>query len=64
MVTVSVLAFQRYMVIVKDRKFPLHNWNITILMLVFIWTYTFLLSFPPLLGLGWGAFHQSPLRVK
>ena len=60
--TLSVLALQRYMMVTRDRQFPLSTPLSTILTLIFIWTYTFLVSIPPVLG--WGTFSKSRLSVR
>ena len=62
MVTLSVLAFQRYMMVNRDTQFPLSDPCTTFMVLSFIWTYTLLLSIPPILG--WGTFHESILLVR
>ena len=60
--TLSVLAFQRYMMVTRDRQFPLSTPLSTILTLSFIWTYTLLVSIPPVLG--WGEFNKNSLHVR
>ena len=62
MVTISVLGFQRYMMVSRGTQFPLSDPHTTFAVLCFIWTYTLLLSIPPVLG--WGTFHQSILLVR
>jgi len=61
-VTLSVLALQRCMMVTRDRQFPLSTINSTLLTLFFIWTYSFLVSFPPILGFG--TFSQNTLGVS
>jgi c-opsin len=61
-VTLSVLALQRYMMVTKDRQFPLSTPLSTLFTLIFIWTYSFLVSFPPLMGFG--TFGQNTLGVR
>jgi hypothetical protein len=53
-----VLALQRYIMVTKDRQFPLY----TFLTLFFIWTYSFFVSIPPILG--WGTFNKNSLQVR
>ena len=60
--TLSVLAFQRFMMVTRDRQFPLSTPISTILTLIFIWTYTLLVSIPPVLG--WGTFSKNSLHVR
>ena len=62
MVTLSVLAFQRYMMVIRDTQFPLHDASTAFRVLCFIWSYTLLLSVPPLTG--WGSFHNSALNIR
>jgi hypothetical protein len=48
-----------YMMVTKDRQStPLS----TFLTLVFIWTYSFFVSIPPILG--WGTFNKNSLQVR
>ena len=53
---------QRYMMVTKDRQFPLSTPLSTFLTLIFIWTYSFFVSIPPLLG--WGTFNKNSLHVR
>ena len=62
MVTLSVLAFQRYMMVIRNTQFPLYDASSGLLTLCFIWAYTLAVSIPPLLG--WGGFSQSFLQVR
>ena len=61
-VTLTVLALQRYMMVTRDRQFPLSTPLSTLLTLVFIWTYSFFVAFPPILGFG--TFGQNTLGVR
>ena len=61
-ITLSVLAMQRYMMVTKDRQFPLSTPLSTFLTLIFIWSYSLLTSIPPLLG--WGTFNLNTLNVR
>ena len=61
-VSLSVLALQRYMMVTRDRQFPLSTTTSTLLTLIFIWTYSFLVSFPPILGFG--TFSLNTLGVR
>ena len=60
--TLAMLAFQRFMMVTRNRQFPLSTPLSTILTLVFIWTYTLSVSIPPLLG--WGTFNLNNLHVR
>jgi len=48
--------------VTKDRQFPLSTPISTLFILIFIWTYSFLVSIPPLLG--WGTFNKNNLHVS
>ena len=57
-----MLALQRYMMVTKDRQFPLSTPLSTFLTLIFVWTYSFVVSIPPILG--WGTFNKNSLQVR
>ena len=62
LVTLSILAMQRYMMVTRNKQFPLSSPMSTFCALIFIWTYTLMVSSPPLLG--WGSFNLNSLKVR
>ena len=61
-ISLTVLALQRYMMVSQDRQFPLSTPLSTLVTLLFIWLYTAAVSVPPLLG--WGEYNMNTLRVR
>ena len=61
-ISLTVLALQRYMMVTQDRQFPLSTPLSTLLTLLFIWLYTAGVSIPPLVG--WGEFSKNALKVR
>ncbi|XP_023335087.1 rhodopsin [Eurytemora carolleeae] len=61
-VTLTVLAIQRYMMITQDRQFPLSTNLSTCMTLVLIWVYTLAIALPPFLGFG--EFGLNTLKVS
>ena len=57
-----MLALQRYMMVSRDRQFPLSTPLSTLVTLLFIWLYTAGVSVPPLVG--WGQYDMNTLRVR
>ena len=53
---------QRYMMVTRNKQFPLSSPMSTFCALIFIWTYTLMVSSPPLLG--WGSFNLNSLKVR
>ena len=52
----------RYMMVTKDRQFPLSTPLSTVTTVISIWILTTLISCPPLLG--WGEFSTNSLGVR
>ena len=53
---------QRYMMVTRNRQFPLSSSLSAFYALIFIWTYTLIVSSPPLMG--WGSFNLNSLKVR
>ena len=61
-ISLTVLALQRFMMVTKDRQFPLSTPLSTLITIITIWSITALISCPPLLG--WGQFSLNTLGVR
>jgi len=61
-ITLAVLALQRFMMVTQDRQFPLSTTISSTVTLMFIWLYTLACALPPLLG--WGTFSVNTLKVS
>ena len=61
-ISLTVLALQRYMMVSQDRQFPLSTPLSTLVTLLFIWLYTAAVSVPPLMG--WGEYNMNTLKVR
>ena len=59
---INLLHVPRFMMVTKDRQFPLSTPLSTLITIVTIWLITALVSAPPLLG--WGKFGLNTLRVR